>query len=114
MEAIALQTRHIVDEMNDKGHAIDSIYMSGGQAKNIPLMQLFANTCNMPVILPNNSGAAVVLGSAMLGRFASEAKDVKMNAKEQCDALWKIMASVVPSPPPSVISWQIGVKGHQL
>ncbi len=28
-EAIALQTRHILDEMNSKGHAIDSIYMSG-------------------------------------------------------------------------------------
>ena len=40
MEGIALQTRHIVDEMNAKGHTIRSIYMSGGQAKNIPLMLL--------------------------------------------------------------------------
>lgn len=29
LQAIALQTRHIVDEMNAKGHKIDSIYMSG-------------------------------------------------------------------------------------
>lgn len=29
LEAIALQTRHIVDEMNARGHQIDSIYMSG-------------------------------------------------------------------------------------
>lgn len=29
LEAIALQTRHILDEMNGKGHQIDSIYMSG-------------------------------------------------------------------------------------
>ena len=28
-QAIALQTRHIVDEMNARGHVIDSIYMSG-------------------------------------------------------------------------------------
>ena len=28
-QAIALQTRHILDEMNSKGHVIDSIYMSG-------------------------------------------------------------------------------------
>lgn len=28
-QAIALQTRHIVDTMNSKGHKIDSIYMSG-------------------------------------------------------------------------------------
>lgn len=30
LEAIALQTRHIVDTMNKNGHKIDSIYMSGG------------------------------------------------------------------------------------
>jgi ribulose kinase len=29
LQAIALQTRHILDEMNSKGHVIDSIYMSG-------------------------------------------------------------------------------------
>lgn len=29
-EAIALQTRQIVDEMNSKGHDIKSIFMSGG------------------------------------------------------------------------------------
>lgn len=29
LEAIALQTRHIVDEMNARGHQIHSIYMSG-------------------------------------------------------------------------------------
>ncbi len=29
LEAIALQTRHILDEMNAKGHKIGSIYMSG-------------------------------------------------------------------------------------
>jgi len=29
LEAIALQTRHILDEMNGKGHQIKSIYMSG-------------------------------------------------------------------------------------
>lgn len=28
-QSIALQTRHIVDEMNSRGHQINSIYMSG-------------------------------------------------------------------------------------
>ena len=102
LEAIALQTRHIVDEMNAKGHTITSIYMSGGQAKNIPLMELFANTCNMPVILPKSSGAAVVLGAAMLGRFAAQAQALgfvkdqgngKWDIKGQCEALWNIMVS---------------------
>ncbi|THH01759.1 hypothetical protein EW026_g1009 [Hermanssonia centrifuga] len=91
MEAIALQTRHIVDEMNAKGHTIRSIYMSGGQAKNIALMQLFADTCNMPVVLPKSSGAAVVLGAAMLGRFAAELEPGKHNTEAECDTRWKIM-----------------------
>lgn len=70
LEAIALQTRHILDEMRRHGHEINGIYMSGGQARNEPLMQLLANVCQIPVILPPNAGAAVVLGAAMLGRFA--------------------------------------------
>lgn len=91
LEAIALQTRHIVDQMNDKGHAIRSIYMSGGQAKNTMLMQLFANTCSMPVVLPQSSGAAVVLGAAMLGRFAAEAQGKALGKDQRGQALWEIM-----------------------
>lgn len=92
LEAIALQTRHIVDEMNAKGHKITSIYMSGGQAKNIPMMQLFANTCGMPIVLPFDHAGAVVLGAAMLGRFAAEANGKgEMSSQEQGDLLWKIM-----------------------
>lgn len=98
LEAIALQMRHIVDQMNAKGHAIRSIYMSGGQAKNAMLMQLFANTCGVPVVLPENSGAAVVLGAAMLGRFAAEAqvRTEKLARELRGQALWEIMVSVLP------------------
>src|SRR5271154_6804382 len=70
LEAIALQTRHILDEMRRHGHEIHGIYMPGGQTKNAPLMQLLADVCQVPVVLPPNSGAAVVLGAAILGRFA--------------------------------------------
>ncbi|KAH9894101.1 Pentulose kinase [Cubamyces lactineus] len=96
LEAIALQTRHIVDQMNAKGHSIRSIYMSGGQAKNAMLMQLFANTCNMPVVLPQSSGAAVVLGAAMLGRFAAEAQKRHLAREERGQALWEIMVEMTP------------------
>jgi ribulose kinase len=75
LEAIALQTRHILDEIRTHGHEIHGIYISGGQAKNQPLMQLLADVCKMPVILPNNCSAAVVLGAAMLGKFAKEVTD---------------------------------------
>lgn len=73
LEAIALQTRHIVDTLNAQGHSIQEIYISGGQAKNAPLVQLLADVCGIPVILPGlDGGTSVVLGAAMLGRLAAE------------------------------------------
>ncbi|KAG8924378.1 hypothetical protein FRC02_010468 [Tulasnella sp. 418] len=87
LEAIALQTKHIVDEMNAKGHVVNSIYMSGSQAKNIPLMQLLSNCCSIPIVLPASPSAAVVLGAAMLGRFAAEVSDV-WKSKYPGDALF--------------------------
>lgn len=89
--AIALQTRHIVDTLNAAGHAVTSIYMSGGQAKNTELMQLFADVCDVPVVLPVDSDGAVVLGAAMLGRFAAEAHSRDKEA--QAERLWDIMVS---------------------
>ncbi|OCH84587.1 Pentulose kinase [Obba rivulosa] len=97
LEAIALQTRHIIDTMNTAGHAVRALHLSGGQAKNQPLMQLLANTCRMPVVLPASSGAAVVLGAAMLGRFAHEAHEAGgLSREKQGGALWHIMAEMTP------------------
>jgi len=59
------------------------------------LMQLFADTCRMPVVLPQSSGAAVVLGAAMLGRFAVEAHTLK-DTQAQGEALWRIMVEMTP------------------
>jgi hypothetical protein len=79
--------------MNSKGHTITSIYMSGGQAKNILMMKLFANTCDMPVVLPHSHSLAVVLGAAMLGRFADEVSRQKLEKDQIGEKLWKIMVS---------------------
>lgn len=35
-EAIALQTKHIIDEMNKSGHKVKSIFMSGGCVARVP------------------------------------------------------------------------------
>ena len=84
LEAIALQTRHILEEMRCHGHEIHSIYVSGGQAKNGLLMQLIADICQIPVVLPPNSDSAVVLGAAMLGKFAhSVAEDLGQRGLEE-------------------------------
>lgn len=45
---------------------------SGSQAKNKPLMRLLATVLQMPIVIPPNPSAAVVLGAAMLGRYAHE------------------------------------------
>lgn len=102
-EAIALQTRHIVESMNKAGHDIQSIFMSGGLAKNQILMQLIADCCKMPVQLPFSSSASVVLGSAVLGAIASreitEQGPIKTQAEAETrsnnmkDELWNTMVS---------------------
>ena len=56
------------------------------------LMEIFANTCEVPVVLPYSHSLAVVLGAAMLGRFADEASITKMLDDGQIgETLWKIM-----------------------
>ncbi|CAA7269013.1 unnamed protein product [Cyclocybe aegerita] len=99
--AIALQTRHIIDTLNGAGHHISAIYMSGGQAKNAGLMQLFADVCGMPVVLPRDSGGAVVLGAAMLGRLAVEFAQGEGGSRGklkegQAERLWGIMVEMTP------------------
>ncbi|KAH8781984.1 FGGY family of carbohydrate kinase [Hyaloscypha finlandica] len=86
MEFIAMQTRQIIEKMNDSGHGITSIFMSGSQCQNKILMELMATTCDMPVLIPRYVHAAVVHGAAMLGAKAASAdKDGKT------EDLWSIM-----------------------
>lgn len=86
LEFIALQTHQIVESMNDSGHVISSIFMSGSQCQNDILMSLIANACQMPVMIPRYVHAAVVHGAAMLGaKAASTDKDGKS------EPLWDIM-----------------------
>ncbi|KAK4121792.1 Pentulose kinase [Parathielavia appendiculata] len=86
MEFIALQTRQIVETMNNSGHSIRNIFMSGSQCQNEILMELIATACGMPVLIPRYVNAAVVHGAAMLGAKAASAdKDGKTQS------LWDIM-----------------------
>ena len=86
--------------MNSKGHHITSIYMSGGQAKNGALMQLMADVCDMGIVLPKDGKEGkkggvidpVVLGSAMLGRYADVASNAGAKGREgQPERMWDIM-----------------------
>ena len=71
LETIALQTRHIIDKLNDARQSIRTLYLSGSQMQNVVLMCQLANVCNMPVVLPCSHAASVVLGAAMLGHFVT-------------------------------------------
>jgi ribulose kinase len=86
MEFIAQQTRHIIDTLNQAGHKITSIFMSGGQCKNEILMNLIANATGLPVSIPRYIQDAVVLGAAMLGAKAASAND-----QGKTEGLWTIM-----------------------
>ena len=86
MEFIAIQTHQIIETMNQAGHQISSIFMSGTQCQNKILMQLIASACDMPVVIPQYVHAAVVHGAAMLAAKAASAdKDGKT------EPLWDIM-----------------------
>lgn len=104
--------------MHEHGHDIRGIYMSGklcliiaryvkkylmldlgSQAKNVALMQLMSDTCNVPVIIPHSASATVVLGAAMLGRFAAEVSKLKqgLDEEETRQRLWNIMVRPIDS-----------------
>jgi FGGY-family pentulose kinase len=87
MESIALQTRQIVERMNDSGHSIQSIFMSGSQCQNEILMQLISTACGMPVVIPRYVHAAVVCGAAMLGVRAASCQN-----GGDGEGLWSIMS----------------------
>lgn len=86
MEFIALQTRQIIEKMNESGHTILSIFMSGSQCQNDILMDLIATACDMPVLVPKYVNAAVVHGAAMLGAKAASADE-----DGKTEPLWDIM-----------------------
>lgn len=96
MEFIALQTRQIIQTMNEAGHSIQSIFMSGSQCQNEILMQLIATACDMPVVIPRYVNAAVAHGAAMLGAKAATA-----DAQGRTEDLWTIMGRM--SKPGTVI-----------
>jgi FGGY-family pentulose kinase len=86
LEFIALQTHQIVSAMNQSGHVISSIFMSGSQCQNSLLMELIATACDMPVLIPRYVHAAVVHGAAMLG-----AKAASTDKDGNSEPLWDIM-----------------------
>jgi D-ribulokinase len=72
VQAIAHGTRHIVEAMNARGYAIDTLVACGGDLKNPVFVREHADVTGCRVVLPREP-EAVLLGAAMLGASASGA-----------------------------------------
>jgi FGGY-family pentulose kinase len=72
IQAIAYGTRHIVDEMNRRGYAIDTLLACGGGTKNPVFLREHADITGCRLVLPREP-EAVLLGSAVLGAVAARA-----------------------------------------
>lgn len=70
IQAVAYGTRHIVEEMNRRGYAIDTLLVCGGGTKNPVFLREHADITGCRLVLPREP-EAVLLGSAVLGAVAS-------------------------------------------
>ena len=70
VQAVAYGTRHIIDEMNGKGYAVDTILATGGGSKNPVFLQAHADATGCRIVLPAES-EAVLLGGAVMGAVAA-------------------------------------------
>jgi FGGY-family pentulose kinase len=68
--AIALGVRHILDVLNARGFAIDTLHISGGHVNNPLLMELYADAtgCTLDVPLAEDT---MLLGTAMIAATAA-------------------------------------------
>lgn len=71
VQAVAYGTRHIVDEMNKKGYAIDTLLACGGGTKNPVFVREHADITCCRIVLPREP-EAVLLGAAVLGAVAAQ------------------------------------------
>ena len=68
--AIALGVRHILDTLNVRGTAIDTLHVTGGHTRNPLLMELYADATGCTVCEPA-APDAMLLGTGMLAASAA-------------------------------------------
>ena len=89
---IALGTRHILDALNRQGYAIPQLHLTGGQATNPVLVQLYADATRCQVVLPEEADG-VVLGTACV---AAAASSLDPGLNEACTAMVRSGSEVAP------------------
>ncbi|GHA17862.1 pentulose kinase [Devosia pacifica] len=68
--SIALGVRHILDALNTRGYAIDTLHVTGGHTRNPLLMELYADATGCRV-MESEAPEATLLGMAMVAATAS-------------------------------------------
>ncbi|HEY8575085.1 MAG TPA: FGGY-family carbohydrate kinase [Devosia sp.] len=68
--SIALGVRHILETLNGRGYAIDTLHVAGGHTKNPILMELYADATGCTVV-EAEAGDATLLGVAMVAATAA-------------------------------------------
>jgi FGGY-family pentulose kinase len=70
VQGVAYGVRHIIEALNEKGYAIDTIFACGGGIKNPVFIREHADITGCRIVLPRQP-EAVLLGAAILGAVAN-------------------------------------------
>ena len=68
--SIALGVRHILETLNTRGYAIDTLHVTGGHTKNAVMMELYADATGCTVV-ESSAKEATLLGMAMVAATAA-------------------------------------------
>ncbi len=68
--SIALGVRHILETLNTRGYAIDTLHITGGHTRNAVLMELYADATGCTVV-ESSARDATLLGMAMVAATAA-------------------------------------------
>ena len=72
LQAVAYDSRHIVDVMTDAGHHFRVVQICGGLARLALLTQIMADVMQMPVYICEANNDCVLLGAAISGQLIAE------------------------------------------
>jgi ribulose kinase len=77
VQALALGTRHIIEEMNTNGHTVQVIFICGGLRHSKTYLQATSDVTGLPVVLPAEE-ESVLLGAGILAAAAARNEEVSV------------------------------------
>jgi FGGY-family pentulose kinase len=89
IQAVACGTRHIVETLNKRGYAIDTLFVCGGGTKNQVFLREHADIAGCRLVLPKEP-EAVLLGAAVLGAVAAGGHASVLSAMRAMNAAGRV------------------------